>query len=58
MEQWSLAGSAIVSRIIPLLHYSITPLLHYSACVRSLITGALLLALAQQKTEPGPSYQT
>jgi len=25
MEQWSLAGSAIVNRIIPLLQHSITP---------------------------------
>jgi hypothetical protein len=25
MEQWSLAGSAIVSRIIPVLQHSITP---------------------------------
>ena len=46
MEQWSLAGSAIDNRIIPVLqhpitplpHYSITPILHHSAFVRLLIS--------------------
>jgi|HubBroStandDraft_6_1064221.scaffolds.fasta_scaffold08625_4 hypothetical protein len=37
MEQWSLAGSAIVSRIIPVLQYSNTPPLRWR-----LITGPLL----------------
>jgi hypothetical protein len=43
MEQWSLAGSAILSRIIPVLQHSNTPVLQHSAGV--LLAHCLLITL-------------